>query len=148
MVAPDMKALAELEWLATGRPRPLSVWEREQNAPAFSGLVAEIDQQPVGYLCYMVAGDELSINHLAVTPTHRRRGIARSLLCQLLSWWCGRGVFLEVRQANQAAQSLYLGLGFELVGVRSGYYRDPTDNALLFRFDGPKKLSDPAIPKR
>ncbi len=148
MAAPDIGPLAELERTATGCARSLNIWEREWHAPAFSGLVAEIDRRPVGYLCYMAAGDELSINHLAVAPDYRRRGIARRLILRLLSLRDGKAVFLEVRRANRAATALYLSLGFEPVGVRSGYYRKPVDDALLFRFGGATPSPDFAVPER
>jgi ribosomal-protein-alanine N-acetyltransferase len=38
---------------------------------------------------------------------------------------------LEVRAGNVAAQSLYRRFGFEVVGRRRQYYRDPVEDALL-----------------
>ena len=38
---------------------------------------------------------------------------------------------LEVRASNEAAQRLYLKCGFEVVGRRKNYYRNPTEDALL-----------------
>jgi ribosomal-protein-alanine N-acetyltransferase len=40
-------------------------------------------------------------------------------------------VYLEVRESNQSAQALYLSLGFRPVGQRSGYYRNPKEDALV-----------------
>jgi ribosomal-protein-alanine N-acetyltransferase len=38
-----------------------------------------------------------------------------------------------VRSANLGAVGLYEGLGFERVGSRKGYYREPVDDAILMR---------------
>ncbi len=38
---------------------------------------------------------------------------------------------LEVRVSNAGAQGLYRTLGFRLVGLRRGYYKAPTEDALL-----------------
>jgi N-acetylglutamate synthase len=53
---------------------------------------------------------------VVVAPTARRRGIGRRLASALLAW--GRsegamGAYLQVGEANEAARSLYAGLGFE-----------------------------------
>ncbi|MFW5733820.1 MAG: ribosomal-protein-alanine N-acetyltransferase, partial [Oceanidesulfovibrio sp.] len=43
--------------------------------------------------------------------------------------------FLEVRENNVAAQTLYARAGFESVGVRPGYYPDTGEDALLMRLN-------------
>jgi len=42
-----------------------------------------------------------------------------------------RELALEVRVSNGAAQALYRSHGFQLVGLRRGYYRRPEEDALL-----------------
>ncbi len=42
--------------------------------------------------------------------------------------------FLEVRESNRAAINLYLSMGFEIVGTRPEYYRDPAEAAIVMRF--------------
>jgi ribosomal-protein-alanine N-acetyltransferase len=44
-----------------------------------------------------------------------------------------RAAILEVRAGNFAAQSLYRRYGFEVVGRRRQYYREPPEDALLMR---------------
>lgn len=41
--------------------------------------------------------------------------------------------FLEVRESNKAARELYGGMGFETVGRRRAYYRDPPEDALILK---------------
>ena len=42
---------------------------------------------------------------------------------------------LEVREANLAARRLYEKCGFRVEGRRRGYYRDPAEDAILYRRD-------------
>jgi ribosomal-protein-alanine acetyltransferase len=70
------------------------------------------------------------IQTVTVAPRARRRGLARSMLQQLLNEARRRGaeeLFLEVRADNGGAQALYRELGFETVGVRKRYYRGGID---------------------
>jgi ribosomal-protein-alanine N-acetyltransferase len=60
--------------------------------------------------------------------------VARALVDALLDICRARGVrdlALEVRVSNAAAQALYRTHGFQLVGLRRGYYRRPEEDALL-----------------
>jgi ribosomal-protein-alanine acetyltransferase len=108
----------------------------EWEAGGPNGAVAGRDGgEPIaGYVVALVSGAEADIADLAVAPRARRRGIGRSLLDRMLEELASRGVrsvFLEVRESNRAARALYAARGFEAVGRRRGYYRRPTEDALL-----------------
>jgi ribosomal-protein-alanine N-acetyltransferase len=79
------------------------------------------------------APDELEILNIAVDPPFRRRGVARSLIQQLLANYRGT-VWLEVRQSNAAARQLYHALGFQVNSVRENYYSAPPDSAIVMKF--------------
>ena len=79
------------------------------------------------------ASDEIEILNVAVDSTSRRRGIGRSLICELIGKSPGT-VFLEVRQSNIAARKLYHSLGFEVAGVRQDYYSQPMESAIVMKF--------------
>ena len=90
----------------------------------------------VGYLIAREAGGSGEILNLAVDPPWRRSGIARTLLDSGVAALRRRGaeeIFLEVRESNLAAQTLYLAAGFRPVGQRSRYYRNPPEDALVLR---------------
>ncbi|MDQ6972415.1 MAG: ribosomal protein S18-alanine N-acetyltransferase [Mariprofundaceae bacterium] len=77
--------------------------------------------------------DEVHIMQLAVAPDYRRCGLARHLMQYKINQKRAAGkasMLLEVRAYNRAAQRLYTGLGFEIVGQRNGYY-SPTQEGLL-----------------
>lgn len=86
---------------------------------------------------------ETELLYLLVAPAYRRHGWGRSLLLDALSLAEAREderFLLEVRASNQAAQALYLGLGFVEVGRRRGYYASQSaltgaEDALLMAKD-------------
>lgn len=106
--------------------------------PAVLGLAAERDGALVGYALAVVVGDEAELANIAVAPGARGQGVGRTLLDALLDALRARGgatVFLEVRDSNEAAQALYRSRGFVSAGRRKGYYRRPTEDALVMRRD-------------
>jgi len=44
-----------------------------------------------------------------------------------------KSIFLEVRKSNQAARAFYEKWGFIQTGYRSRYYRDPLEDAVLYK---------------
>ena len=92
--------------------------------------------RPLGYVVAMIAGPEAEIADLAVSPDARRRGIGRALIDRLLADLAAMGVesvFLEVRESNHAARTLYASRAFQGIGRRRGYYRVPVEDALLLK---------------
>ncbi len=88
----------------------------------------------IGFGCVSVMLDEGELLNIAVSPTHRRRGLGQMLLSALLQEAKRRGVrqmFLEVRESNLPAQGLYTQNGFTNVGRRKRYYRNPVEDAIL-----------------
>lgn len=99
-------------------------------------LVAEKDGEVLGYVgCIFVLG-EGSITNVAVSPEHRRRKIADSLILRLIQDAKDGGndtLFLEVRCSNNAAISLYKKHGFSACATRKNFYRDPIEDAYIMR---------------
>jgi ribosomal-protein-alanine N-acetyltransferase len=96
--------------------------------------VTVIDDHVAGFLVSRAVADgEREILNVAVAATDRGRGIGRALVENELARRRGTW-FLEVRESNRAAISLYLSMGFEIVGTRPDYYRDPSEAAIVMRF--------------
>lgn len=78
-----------------------------------------------------LALDECEILTVATDPDHRRQGLARAALNDLLTAAKAKGaatVFLEVAEDNTPARALYDRAGFAAVGRRRGYYRRADGN--------------------
>jgi ribosomal-protein-alanine N-acetyltransferase len=96
--------------------------------------VAEVDGSTAGHLLVRkVAEDEFEILNVAVVPQHRRRGVAELLIRTQLSQNQGNW-FLEVRESNLAARSLYDKIGFRQTGRRPRYYSDPPESGIVMSF--------------
>lgn len=82
--------------------------------------------------CNFVA-DELTLNTLCVDERYRRRGIARKLWAMVTEMMQGvcTVCYLEVRESNLPARTLYESLGFVQNGYRPRYYSDPDEAAVL-----------------
>jgi len=82
---------------------------------------------------------ELEILNLAVKKEFRRRKLASSLLEALFARFRetrgGGTAFLDVRESNRPAITLYSNFGFEKVGVRKNYYLDTNEDAWIMRLD-------------
>lgn len=78
--------------------------------------------------------DEAHIITVGVRRAYRGRGLGELLLIAAIEQAVGRGVriaSLEVRPSNNVARNLYGKYGFEVQGVRKGYYTDDREDALI-----------------
>jgi ribosomal-protein-alanine acetyltransferase len=97
-------------------------------------LVALLNRDVAGFIAVRTTTPgEHEILNLAVDPKHRRRGIARRLLHEVLSTHPGEW-FLDVRESNAPAQALYKSLGFSATARRENYYNQPPEAAIVMRF--------------
>lgn len=101
-------------------------------------FVARDKDKILGYVSFTIIIDEISICNVAVSPAYRRQGIGNALIEYLLSYAKKMGVkklFLEVRESNISAISLYEKFGFLPVGVSKNHYSNPKENALLMNLE-------------
>ena len=108
-------------------------YELEENEKAFY-LVAEHSGKVVGYMGLWWILDEGHITNVAVRPGYRNRKIAEGIIRVMLEHTIGAGILhhtLEVRRDNQPAINLYEKFGFEVDGVRKGYYQFDGEDALI-----------------
>jgi ribosomal-protein-alanine N-acetyltransferase len=103
-------------------------------------LVVERDARVAGFIVGQQVDDEWEIENIAVTGAARRCGLGSRLVGELLDLVRSRGgksVFLEVRESNRAARSLYEKWAFIEVGRRKMYYQNPAEDALVLKFKFP-----------
>ena len=137
---PDhLDSLADLESLAFSTPWSYDALAEELQNPLAVFLVAEdVDaESAVGYLGMHHILDEGFIANLAVHPTYRRQGIARSLLREAQEYAEAHDLArltLEVRASNVPAIALYEGMGFTRDGIRPGFYDSPKEDAAIYSY--------------
>lgn len=137
-VAADIPRIVEVEAAAFPNPWSGASFRSLLSRRDVVFLVAEVEGDVVGHAVLWWVGEEGELANLAVDPAHRDTGVGGTLLEAVLAEARGAGVtrvFLEVRASNQRARRLYRRRGFVRVGVRRGYYRNPTEDALLLRLD-------------
>ena len=96
------------------------------------------DGEFAGYVTYSCICGEIQIANVATLPEYRRKGVGSLLLESVLQIAkeneCSV-ITLEVRASNMPAIALYKKHGYTEVGIRKGYYKNPTDDALLMNFE-------------
>jgi len=92
----------------------------------YTSVVLEQSRGVAGYSIMSIAAGEAHLLNICIAESLRGQGIGG----ELLHYMIGRGqdagaerLYLEVRPSNKHAIRLYRRSGFEVVGVRRGYYR-------------------------
>jgi [ribosomal protein S18]-alanine N-acetyltransferase len=132
----DLSAILQIEARAFSDP-----WSPESFAPEFDDpyswfRVLELDGVLVGYTIARIVAQQGEIANIAVDPSQQRTGLGGVLLDAAIAAAeaaACEAVWLEVRVSNTPARRLYESRGFELIGRRRGYYREPVEDALVLR---------------
>jgi ribosomal-protein-alanine N-acetyltransferase len=132
----DIDAILAIEEASFTNPwtRAMYLAELENPDVSYCFLAKDPEGAVAGFCSFWRVLDELHINNLAVSPEHRRRGVASALLMHVLREGAARGATratLEVRRSNEQARALYERFGFAVAGVRRGYYTNPREDALV-----------------
>ena len=128
-----VSAVAELERQNFYEPWPDIAVRGELTNKLALWLVAVEDGEVVGYVGSQTVLQEADMMNIAVADSHRRRGIAKMLVEELIRQLDAYQLTLEVRASNAPAIALYEALGFRQVGLRKNYYRKPKEDALILR---------------
>ena len=112
------------------------------NAPPRIVLIAKNDDRDcndvevVGFLIARCLASEWEIENIVVADDRKRGGIGMALVRRLLSEAEAASVtaiILEVRESNEGARRLYESIGFTSEGRRRAYYREPAEDAIVYR---------------
>lgn len=117
-------------------------WPRAQYESAIANneklfLVAALAHSVVGFLVASTAVQEWELENIAVIPSARRHRTGSALMHALISDGKKAGateIRQEIRASNLAAQMLGQHAGFIQDGRRLDYYRNPQEDALLFKY--------------
>jgi ribosomal-protein-alanine N-acetyltransferase len=101
------------------------------------GMVAEYDDQVVGYMIYELHKTRLHILNFSVAKRMRRLGVGAEMIEKLISKLSSQRrsrITLEVRETNLAAQLFFRANGFRAVSVLRDYYEDTPEDAYLMQY--------------
>jgi ribosomal-protein-alanine N-acetyltransferase len=118
------------------------IFRQELASPISNLLVVRMQKDElrsvVGYIVYWIVIDEFHLHRVAIRRDQRGRGIATMLMKLALSHSLEKGAnraTLEVRRSNLPALGLYRKFGFSVKGVRTKYYEDTGEDALVMWAD-------------
>jgi ribosomal-protein-alanine N-acetyltransferase len=129
-----LRAVLRIEERTSSTPWSLGLLLAEARRPERIYLVARDGGTVVGFAGLLFALTEGHVTTIAVDPDRQGARVGTRLLLVLLREAIARGataVTLEVRASNRAAQALYRRFGFVPAGTRKGYYRNPSEDALV-----------------
>ena len=136
MESGHVAAIAEIEKLCFHDPWSEKSIAQELRNDLALWLVALEEDAVVGYVGSQTVLGWTDMMNVAVHPEHRRKGIGEGLIVRLMELLRERKcecLTLEVRASNHGAIALYEKLGFQEVGRRKNYYRNPKEDALILR---------------
>ncbi|MFC0323186.1 ribosomal protein S18-alanine N-acetyltransferase [Gallibacterium melopsittaci] len=120
----DFAQLFVIETAAHSVPWSLGTLKNNQGENYLNLKVIQQDQI-VGFCICQIVLDEATLFNIAIHPQYQGQGLGKTLLQSLMDQLREKWVttlWLEVRESNQKALSLYQRLGFNEVSVRKNYY--------------------------
>ena len=130
----DESAISEiLRASAEAAQWPTESYADLAKSPGGLFLVCEANAQVIGFVAARQAADEAEILNIAVHRDFRRKGVASAVLLAALDAFRRSAiaqVFLELRESNLPARTLYDRHGFVPTGSRKSYYINPTEDAI------------------
>lgn len=136
MTNKDVNGVFNISNACFSMPWSIESIEGEINNPLAKYIVArdEDSNLVVGFVGIWIVVGEGNITNIAVHPDYRGNGIGDKLLSSLINLCYDLNcslINLEVRESNYKAQNLYKKFGFNIDGIRKGYYEDNKENAIL-----------------
>jgi len=134
MSVTDLQQIIRIEHTSFPTPWTLELFVRELSLKFSHNFVLDLLGIIIGYINFWVVAGEMHIMSIAVHEDHRQKRVGTMLLEKSLVYARRHGAeyaYLEVRKSNDAGIALYRGMGFEVVGVREGYYTDTGEDALV-----------------
>ena len=93
------------------------------------------DEDLIGYIIFHITDDFTDIYKIFIRDNDKRKGYATDLLnkvIELAKRYNSKKIMIEVRSKNVSAINFYKNNGFEQISIRKDYYKNPTDDALIF----------------
>lgn len=120
----DFDRLFEIEQAAHITPWTMGTL-KNTHGDRYVNLKLLQDDNIVAFAICQTVLDEATLFNIAVEPSQQGRGLGKMLLLDLIEKLKARGImtlWLEVRESNLIAKTLYEQLGFNEVDIRKNYY--------------------------
>ena len=134
MTRNDCEQVAAIEAASFSLPWSLRAFTDTVEKENFRYFVAEESGEILGYCGFLYVLDEAEIPNVCVKASARKQGIGKQMMSVLVEKAAKLGIttlYLEVRESNAAARTLYKSLGFAEDGIRKNFYEQPVENAVL-----------------
>jgi ribosomal-protein-alanine N-acetyltransferase len=142
MAMDDINEILSIENSLFSVPWSQEVFMLELKLPISRNLVAKIYRdilnEVAGYMTYWALPGETHVHKIAVRRDLQRSGVASKLMEEMIRLSCEEGAsscILEVGRSNESAKKLYEKFGFTVTEVRSKYYAESGDDALIMCTD-------------
>ncbi|WP_424402418.1 ribosomal protein S18-alanine N-acetyltransferase [Pasteurella sp. PK-2025] len=133
----DFDRLFEIEQAAHITPWTMGTLKNTHGDRYVNLKVMQEEQQLVAFAICQTVLDEATLFNLAVDPAYQGKGIGKTLLVHVVETLKEKGIltlWLEVRESNLVAKTLYEQVGFNEVDIRKNYYPTPDgkrENAIV-----------------
>lgn len=137
MIRRDMPEVLDIEELCFEFPWSEEDFIRCLRQRNCIGMVAECDEQVVGFMIYELHKNRLHVLNFAVHPDFRRRQVGSAMVKKLvgkLSQQRRNRILLEIRETNLDAQLFFRDRGFRAISVLRDFYDDTTEDAYLMQY--------------
>lgn len=98
-------------------------------------IIVVLDEEEIlGYAIFHISDDFTDLYKIYVREKNRRQGIASKLLNEiekLANKFKSKKMMIEVRAKNDIAIKFYHKCGFIDISKRVGYYKNPSDDAII-----------------
>jgi ribosomal-protein-alanine N-acetyltransferase len=140
MTVQDVPAVSQIDHMSFTLPWPEHSFHYEvsENRVSHCWVAETEDKRIAAMIVSWIIVDEMHIATIATHPDFRRQGIGKRILRDALADGREAGAhmaFLEVREGNAAAQTMYRKFGFEITGRRPRYYKDNGEDAILMTLE-------------
>lgn len=101
------------------------------------GMVAEHDDQVVGFMIYELNKNRIQVLNFAAAPEMRRRGVGTQMVRKLIGKLSAQRrtrILLELRETNLAAQLFFRDSGFRAISVLKDRYDGTPEDAYLMQY--------------
>jgi ribosomal-protein-alanine N-acetyltransferase len=140
MTQQDLPAVMEIEITEYVFPWTQGIMKDCLSTANYHGFLLKEDALLIGYAMISVAAAECNILNICIKSSHQKKGYGKKLLDFLINEakeLKAKQIYLEVRESNKIAISLYQSIGFNEMGVRKNYYpcNNKREDAYLFAME-------------